>query len=203
MEQKSNEELARLIQSGQRDRLLELWAQVRRFALWRARKWVDYGPGVTMDDLEQEAFIALLDALERWREADGPFLSIYALRLKGVFMKATGQKTKRSRMEPLNQATSLDAPIGEDGEGGTLEEFVEDPSGGEGFEAVEERDTLEHLRADMEEAMGSIPAEQREILHRKYYMGQEVDRRAHAAALRAIRAPGASGRLYRYRHMLG
>lgn len=203
MEQKSNEELARLIQSGQRDRLLELWAQVRRFALWRARKWVDYGPGVTMDDLEQEAFIALLDALERWREADGPFLSIYALRLKGVFMKATGQKTKRSRMEPLNQATSLDAPIGEDGEGGTLEEFVEDPSGGEGFEAVEERDTLEHLRADMEEAMGSIPAEQREILRRKYYMGQEVDRRAHAAALRAIRAPGASGRLYSYRHMLG
>lgn len=203
MEQKSNEELARLIQSGQRDRLLELWAQVRRFALWRAHKWVDYGPGVTMDDLEQEAFIALLDALERWREADGPFLSIYALRLKGVFMKATGQKTKRSRMEPLNQATSLDAPIGEDGEGGTLEEFVEDPSGGEGFEAVEERDTLEHLRADMEEAMGSIPAEQREILRRKYYMGQEVDRRAHAAALRAIRAPGASGRLYSYRHILG
>lgn len=203
MEQKSNEELARLIQSGQRDRLLELWGQVRRFALWRARKWVDYGPGVTMDDLEQEAFIALLDALERWREADGPFLSIYALRLKGVFMKATGQKTKRSRMEPLNQATSLDAPIGEDGEGGTLEEFVEDPSGGEGFEAVEERDTLEHLRADMEEAMGSIPAEQREILRRKYYMGQEVDRRAHAAALRAIRAPGASGRLYSYRHILG
>ena len=203
MEQKSNEELARLIQSGQRDRLLELWAQVRRFALWRARKWVDYGPGVTMDDLEQEAFIALLDALERWREADGPFLSIYALRLKGVFMKATGQRTKRSRMEPLNQATSLDAPIGEDGEGGTLEEFVEDPSGGEGFEAVEERDTLEHLRADMEEAMGSIPAEQREILRRKYYMGQEVDRRAHAAALRAIRAPGASGRLYSYRHILG
>ena len=203
MEQKSNEELARLIQSGQRDRILELWAQVRRFAMWRARKWVDYGPGITMDDLEQEAFIALLDALERWREADGPFLSIYALRLKGVFMKATGQKTKRSRMEPLNQATSLDAPIGEDGEGGTLEEFVEDPSGGEGFEAVEERDTLEHLRADMEEAMGSIPAELREILRRKYYMGQEVDRRAHAAALRAIRAPGASGGLYSYRHMLG
>ena len=70
MEQKSNEELARLIQSGQRDRLLELWAQVRRFAMWRARRWARLGRGVTVDDLEQEAFIALLDALERWREAD-------------------------------------------------------------------------------------------------------------------------------------
>ena len=199
----TNEELALQIRAGERGKITELWAQVRRFALWRARRWAAFGRGVTVDDLEQEAFIALLDALERWREADGPFLSIYALRLKGVFMKATGQRTKRSRMEPLNQATSLDAPIGDDGEGGTLEEFVEDPSGGKGFEAVEERDTLEHLRADMEEAMGSIPAEQREILRRKYYMGQEVDRRAHAAALRAIRAPGASGRLYSYRHMLG
>ena len=52
MEQKSNEELARLIQSGQRDRLLELWAQVRRFALWRARRWAAFGRGVTVDDLE-------------------------------------------------------------------------------------------------------------------------------------------------------
>lgn len=199
MERKSNEELARLIQSGQRDRLLELWAQVRRFALWRARRWARLGRG----DLEQEAFIALLDALERWREADGPFLAIYNLRLKAAFTAATGQRTQRDRMDPLDLAASLDAPVGDDQEGGTLEEFVEDLSGGEGFEAVEERDTLEHLRADMEEAMGSIPAEQREILRRKYYMGQEVDRRAHAAALRAIRAKAISGRLHNYRHVLG
>lgn len=203
MERKSNEELARLIQSGQRDRLLELWAQVRRFALWRARRWARLGRGVTVDDLEQEAFIALLDALERWREADGPFLAIYNLRLKAAFTAATGQRTQRDRMDPLDLAASLDAPVGDDQEGGTLEEFVEDLSGGEGFEAVEERDTLEHLRADMEEAMGSIPAEQREILRRKYYMGQEVDRRAHAAALRAIRAKAISGRLHNYRHVLG
>ena len=113
MEQKSNEELARLIQSGQRDRLLELWAQVRRFAMWRARRWARLGRGVTVDDLEQEAFIALLDALERWREADGPFLAIYNLRLKAAFTAATGQRTQRDRMDPLDLAASLDAPVGD------------------------------------------------------------------------------------------
>ena len=68
----TNEELALQIRAGERGRITELWARVRRFALWRARRWAAFGRGVTVDDLEQEAFIALLDALERWREADGP-----------------------------------------------------------------------------------------------------------------------------------
>ena len=74
----TNEELALQIRAGERGRITELWARVRRFALWRARRWAAFGRGVTVDDLEQEAFIALLDALERWREADGPLLSVYA-----------------------------------------------------------------------------------------------------------------------------
>lgn len=69
----SNEELAAAIRAGEQGKITELWAQVRRFALWRARRWARVGRGVTVDDLEQEAFIALLDALERWREADGLF----------------------------------------------------------------------------------------------------------------------------------
>ena len=68
----TNEELAVPMRAGERGRITELWARVRRFALWRARRWAAFGRGVTVDDLEQEAFIALLDALERWREADGP-----------------------------------------------------------------------------------------------------------------------------------
>ena len=60
----TNEELALQIRAGERGRITELWAQVRRFALWRARRWAAFGRGVTVDDLEQEAFIALLDALE-------------------------------------------------------------------------------------------------------------------------------------------
>lgn len=34
----SNEELALQIRAGERDRLMELWAQVRRFALQQARR---------------------------------------------------------------------------------------------------------------------------------------------------------------------
>lgn len=51
----TNEELALQIRAGERGRITELWARVRRFALWRARRWAAFGRGVTVDDLEQEA----------------------------------------------------------------------------------------------------------------------------------------------------
>ena len=34
----SNEELAAAIRAGEQGKITELWAQVRRFALWRARR---------------------------------------------------------------------------------------------------------------------------------------------------------------------
>lgn len=64
----NNEELAMAIKTGERDKLLPLWDQVRRFAYQQARRWAAAGRGgITVEDLEQESFLALLDALERWR----------------------------------------------------------------------------------------------------------------------------------------
>ena len=197
----TNEELARVIQNGDRAKILELWGQVKRYALWRAWKWASIPSGQTVDDLEHEAFIAMLDALERWDGDEGAFLTIYAMRVKAAYTCATGRRTSRSRMEPLNTAVSLNTPVGED-EDISLEELIADPNGEQGIRTVEDMDLLEHLRADMKEAMNGIPAEHREVLVKKYYMGQDVDRRAHSAALRAIRAPAVSRRLYNYRNML-
>ena len=63
----TNEELARAIQGGDKDKLLELWAAVRRFAHDRAYRWtmaVGGRAGLSVDDFEQVAFLALLEA---WR----------------------------------------------------------------------------------------------------------------------------------------
>ena len=212
MEQKSNEELARLIQSGQRDRLLELWAQVRRFAMWRARRWARLGRGVTVDDLEQEAFIALLDALERWREADGPLLSVYALRLKAAFTAATGRRTQRDRLDPLDRALSLDAPMSDDPDADTLEAVVEDPAGAAAIEEAEAHSDHQQLHGILGHALDALPAEQREVVRRRYYRGQTVAeiatatgapekevRKLEAAAMRALRHPRVSKVLRAYR----
>lgn len=111
----SNEELALLVISGERDKLLTLWAQVRPFALWQARRWARIGRGgVTIADLEQTAFLALLDALEGWRAEAGQFLTWYGFHLKAAFTEATEQRRQRDRLDPLNSALSLEAPIGDE-----------------------------------------------------------------------------------------
>ena len=110
----TNEGLARRIQQGERDLLLQLWEQVQRYAHDRAYKWfraTNGRGGQTVQDLEQEAFLALLEALEGWDEKAGPFLPWYSLRLKATFTAATAQRTQRDRKDPLQDCLSLDAPL--------------------------------------------------------------------------------------------
>ena len=191
----TNEELALQIRAGERGKIMELWAQVRRFALWRARRWARVGRGVTVDDLEQEAFIALLDALERWREADGPLLSVYALRLKAAFTAATGRRTQRDRLDPLDRALSLEAPVGDEDDTLTLADVIPDPQAAEALEGVGVWDTLHR-------AVEGLPEGQREEIRRRYWLNQTTAeiaadtgvpekevRKLEAAALRALRHP--------------
>lgn len=70
----TNEELAALIQAGERERIPELWAQVEKY-VWkqanrRALSLEGYG-GVTEEDLYQSGFLALLDAVESYDHAAG------------------------------------------------------------------------------------------------------------------------------------
>ena len=164
-----------------------------------------------MDDLEQEAFIALLDALERWREADGPLLSVYALRLKAAFTEATGQRTQRDRLDPLDRALSLDAPLSDDPDADTLEAVVEDPAAA-AIEEAEAHSDHQQLHGILGHALGALPAEQREVVRRRYYRGQTVAeiatatgtpekevRKLEAAAMRVLRHPRVSQVLRAYR----
>ena len=196
----SNEELALQIRAGKRDRLMELWAQVRRFALQQARRWVYLGRGgVTLEDLEQSAFLALLDALEGWRAEAGQFLTWYGLRLKAAFTEATGQRTQRDRLDPLDRALSLEAPAGDEDDTLTLADVIPDPQAAEALEGVGEVwDTLHR-------AVEGLPEGQREEIRRRYWMNQttaEISvatgvpekevRKLEAAALRALRHPRVS-----------
>ena len=98
----TNERLAALIQAGKRDQILPLWNRVERFAAWQARRW--RGNGTAYEDLMQVAFIALLDALERYDPERGKFIPWYAAHLKTAFSEALGTRTQRDRRDPINTA---------------------------------------------------------------------------------------------------
>lgn len=192
----TNEELATLIQSGERDKVLELWKQVRYFALRQANRWVRIGRGgVTLEDLQQAAFLGFLNALNGWDVNKGAFLTWYGFWLKSAFSEATGQSTQRARRDPLDFCESLEEPLRDDPDAGTLGDVVPDPAAEQEVEGVAERDYLTHRRAAVRRALDGLPADQRRAVVLRYWRGESVDNRTLNAGLRALRHPSISRQL--------
>ena len=184
----TNEQLAEAIQTGDRSKILPLWEQVRRYAHDRAYKWfraTNGRGGQTVQDLEQEAFLALLEALEGWDEKAGPFLPWYSLRLKAAFTAATGQRTKRDQLDPLQNCISLDAPLTDrEGDPFTLEDTIPDQRAEEDLETVEERDKQAAIRR----VLDSLQADQRQVILLRYFHDLTRDQTAQWLHLTRTRA---------------
>lgn len=197
----SNEELVALIQAGERDRMGELWKNVERFVWQQAGKRILRGPvGVTIEDLYQSGYLALVDAANSYDAGRGKtFVGWLAIALKNAFNAAAGRRTERQRRDPLHQAVSADAPAyqGEAAEP-TVAELVPDEGAALAFLAVE----WENCRDVIDAALDSLPSGQGELL-RSYYLRQVGIDAAAAAAGYASRhaAYEAAGRaLYRLAH---
>ena len=207
----TNEQLAEAIQTGDRSKILPLWEQVRRYAHDRAYKWfraTNGRGGQTVQDLEQEAFLALLEALEGWDEKAGPFLPWYSLRLKAAFTAATAQRTQRDRKDPLESALSLDAPLldGED-DPFILADVVADPRAEQDMENLEEIERQESVRR----VVNSLSEEQRRVILLRYFHNmtrEQTAQRLHLTktvanaieqkALRVLRHPSRSKNLRQF-----
>ena len=175
----TNEELARAIQTGDRDKLLELWGLVERFAHWRAIRWeraLGSRAGVTVEDLMQVAFLALLNALERWDPERGTaFTTYFGTSLKNAFAAACGVRTTKMEKDPLHSAVSLDMPADPSiPDGGTVGTQIPDPSAAQTIQDVENRIWREQLRKVLDTVLAELPADQAELLHRHYYAGETL-----------------------------
>ena len=195
-----NEQLVELVQAGDRDALLQLWEQVRRLVWKYANRWAVYGGnGVEVEDLMQAGFIAVLRAVETFDGSSGAKFTTYLdPLLKTEFSIATGQRTRKQQMDPLQSALSIDMPLTADAEDFTLADTLEDPAAEEAFEAVEEADRLERVRAALEEAIGKLAPELQEVIRKKYYQQETLsgyDRTLHNKAMVRLRHPAVSRRL--------
>lgn len=176
-------EIAAAVQVGQADRL-ELWEAVRRFAHNRAYRWSRAAKGrggVVLDDLIQAAFLALLDAVQTWRPEGGEsFVGWYSLKLKTAFTEATGQRTERTRQEPLDRALSLDMPLvdSESGEDFTLADVLEDTTAAAEIDAVAERDYQRRRRKALAKALDGLTEDQRQAVVLRHCHGLTVDQTA-------------------------
>ena len=181
----TNEELAAAVQTGEREKLPELWNQVERFVARQASRVMTlsggFGGGVEFDDLYQSGYLALIAAVETYDPEGGKsFVGWLALTLKTAFAEACGYRTARQANDPLRRAASLDAPIGDDEDGGSLLDLL--PAADANPEdAVVESLYLRQLHDALEEAMKELTPRQQTILRRRYYSGHTQE--AIAAAL--------------------
>ena len=172
----SNEELAVLIQNGDREREIELWEQVRRFAMKLANKWLAAfrsRSDVEFDDLMSVAYIAMCEAVATYKPDSGSFIGWYSFYLKDGYTTLYGLRTRRTANDPLNNAISLSTPLDDNGEI-TLGDAVADPNSTERFERVEDALYRQELHNALCEALKIIPAEYLSVIERRYFNGQTI-----------------------------
>lgn len=190
--------IAVAVQNGELD-VLTLWAAVRGYAYRKARRWaaaLEYRSGQDVEDLMQEAFLAMLRAVGLWEQYKGMgFIGVYELTLRDGFSRACGCRTKREAEDPLRSSVSLDAPVGEDGEeAGTLGSLVPDESAERPFLGIEQQE----LADAVQESLQSLPENLREAMIDAFWYDKPVDAKLRTAALKALRHPTISRTLRTY-----
>lgn len=179
-------QIAAAVKAGHAD-VVDLWEAVQQFAAQRSGKWLRLGRGgVTFDDLQQEAFIAMIQALEGWDPDAGAFLTWYGIWIKNAFTVACSLRSAKGQRAPLEMAVSLDTPVSENPDGETLVDFLPDtaPSVEELVEAADQR---RRRHVALIRALNTLSERQRAAVVEYYIFRQKTKRTLRHLGLNRLR----------------
>lgn len=168
----NNEELVQLYQNGDNKALEELIQANTGIIKKIAIKYNGINRELEFDDLFQNGVLGLIAAAKKYKfdiEKKAKFITYAVFYIdRYIHRSVNGGSSKEIGNNKLyNSCTSLNIPIGEEGETRQLEDIIEDID--YGFENVEEKVYLQKLRADLEGAMIDFnKLEEREVLKFRY-----------------------------------
>lgn len=172
----TNEEAATAIKGGRLDLLPFLWEQTQRLIAVRAKQYYTRhtdlcaAAGVTVEDLIQEAYFAILDAIQYFDPSNGySFTTYLRYPLQKAFNALCGMRTAKGRGEPLNAAKSLYEPIVEDTEGILLLDAVPDAAASNDFQQAEETIYQKQLHETLEICLATLSQGQEAAIRYFYY----------------------------------
>lgn len=182
----TNEQLAWNVQNGNRAELTDLWGAVRPLLLSMAWKFYQKQGkdrcaqhGVTLEDLQQEAFFALYDAVQAYKPEKGYQLTTYLSRAtENRFRACMGIQGKA---DALNHADRLERPIPGDEEGREQGDSIPDEKAEAALLAVDDQEEQAHFHNVLEQALGELSVVQSSILRHRFT--QQHTRRQTAEAL--------------------
>lgn len=168
----TNEEYAAAIKEGHTEYMGALWENVEKLLKLACGQWWKlYSErftecGVTFDDLIQESFLALSDAVAAFDSGTGYKLTTYLrFPMQNRFNAMLGYRHRN----PLNVSGSLNVPVGED-EDTELIELTPDPYSGKPFERIEQDDFTAYWHAQLDGAMQRrLDRQQKDIVYDFYF----------------------------------
>lgn len=164
----SNEELALAIQAGQQELLPELWEQVRRLCHKITSKYQETAAlngAYDRDDLMQEAYLGMVEAVQRFDPSAGAFTTILDYSVRKGCRALLGLRGRR-RDEHYNTA-SLDAPLA-DSEAFTLQDTLADDT----LPGMTDQLELEDLQRDVRQAVDKLPERMKDVTASYYLQGE-------------------------------
>lgn len=169
----TNEQLALNVQDGNRAALTELWGAVRPLLFSLAWKfYIRQGKqrcsshGVTLEDLQQESFFALCDAVQAYRPEKGYQLTTYLSRATENRFKAC--MGIQGKADALNHADRLERPMPGNEEQREQGDTLPDEQAQAALEAVDDASQQEQLQAVLGEALEALPAPQGDVLRLRF-----------------------------------
>lgn len=207
----TNEQMAKEIKTGNNDLIPELWEATRLYIFHalnhivernRANQERMVSAGVTKEDLDQEAFFILLEAVNAFDPAGGySFISSLRFAAQTHFFALVGMRTAKGRNEPLSNADRLEQPIGTDEEDiGCLGDTIADKTATEAFDSVLDRDTSRRCGKVISDILDTLEPYERFVIVGIYFENKtltqlaaernvsiEAIRQKHMKALRKLR----------------
>lgn len=170
----TNEELAMRIKAGETELMSELWSQVCRFVYKRANKfYAAYedrckNMGVEVEDLEQEGYLAIYNAVEGFDPSrNTTFLTYAGFCLKKAFFGMCRMNYANWQGNMIRRASSLDAQAYADNEELSIGDTIADD---EDFEAsIVDKLYLESAGQDLRKAISELNEGWQEVIYAIYY----------------------------------
>lgn len=170
----TNEELAIEIQQGHTEYISELWDQTEKLFVshcnsWWAKRGERFSDcGLTPDDLKQECYFILIDAVAAFDSSTGfKFTTYTRFPMQNRFNALLGYRYGHRNL--LNHCISLDTPVTED-EDYSLLDAIPDSDSERPYEQIDHADYIARLHKDLEAAMDrKLSEQQKSILLDWYY----------------------------------
>lgn len=172
----SNEETAVLIKSGQNEYCINLWENIKGFiGFWICKTSYMYckqmkKAGITEEDLKQEGYFAMLEALRYFNKDSGyKFITYMRYCLKKRFNSVLGVGKGNDCI--LNNALRFEEQTGEKEK---IEDFIKDEKAEREFLNITEKCYTECLRKDLEKCLESLKQEEKEVIREIYFEERKI-----------------------------